>query len=137
MPTLFERLQAALADRYAIEREIGRGGMATVFLAQDLRHKRPVAVKVLAPDIGRTVGPDRFVREIEIAAQLTHPHILPMFESGGKDGWRSATRCGSRVRWQTRSTTRIATASYTAISSPRTCYSRKGTPSSPTSGSPA
>ncbi len=79
-------LRAALAGRYAIERELGRGGMATVVLATDLKHKRQVAIKVLAPEIARTVGAERFLREIEIAARLVHPHILPVFDSGEADG---------------------------------------------------
>jgi serine/threonine-protein kinase len=84
--TLLERLRSALAGRYAVERELGRGGMATVFLAEDIKHKRPVAIKVLMPDIGRLVGSERFLREVEIAARLTHPHILPVFDSGDADG---------------------------------------------------
>jgi eukaryotic-like serine/threonine-protein kinase len=83
---LLSRLRSALAGRYDVERELGQGGMATVYLAQDLRHKRPVAVKVLSPEIAHTVGADRFLREIEIAARLTHPHILPVFDSGAADG---------------------------------------------------
>jgi serine/threonine-protein kinase len=86
MNDLRTRLQAVLGGAYTIERELGRGGMATVFLAQDLKHKRPVAIKVLAPEIARSVGPQRFLREIEIAARLTHPHILPVFDSGEGDG---------------------------------------------------
>jgi len=81
-----ERLTKALADRYQIEREIGSGGMATVFLAQDLKHNRRVAIKVLRPELAATLGPDRFVREIEIAAQLSHPHILPLHDSGEAKG---------------------------------------------------
>jgi eukaryotic-like serine/threonine-protein kinase len=76
------RLAAALAGRYVLEREIGAGGMATVYLAQDLRHKRSVAVKVVRPELGGTEGLDRFLREIELAARLQHPHILPVFDSG-------------------------------------------------------
>jgi tRNA A-37 threonylcarbamoyl transferase component Bud32/tetratricopeptide (TPR) repeat protein len=76
------RLQLALADRYAIERELGRGGMATVYLARDLKHHRQVAIKVLKPELAAALGPSRFLREIEIAAQLTHPHILPLYDSG-------------------------------------------------------
>jgi eukaryotic-like serine/threonine-protein kinase len=76
------KLQAALADRYAIERELGRGGMATVYLARDLRHDRPVALKVLHPDLAATLGPDRFQREIRFAARLQHPHILTVLDSG-------------------------------------------------------
>jgi serine/threonine protein kinase len=71
-----------LAGRYTIERELGRGGMATVYLAQDLRHRRPVAVKILRPEVAATLGSQRFLREIEIAARLTHPHILPLHDSG-------------------------------------------------------
>lgn len=70
MPDTFERLKAALADRYAIEHELGSGGMATVYLAQDLKHERQVAVKVLRPELAATLGPERFLREIEIAAKL-------------------------------------------------------------------
>jgi len=77
-----ERLKSSLADRYAIEREIGAGGMATVYLATDLRHHRQVAVKVLRPDLAATVGPERFLREIEVTAALRHPHILPLLDSG-------------------------------------------------------
>jgi eukaryotic-like serine/threonine-protein kinase len=72
---------AVLAGRYTIERELGRGGMATVYLAQDLRHHRAVAVKVLRPEFAAYLGSDRFLREIEIAARLTHPHILPLHDS--------------------------------------------------------
>ncbi len=87
MSDQFQRLKAALADRYAIERELGSGGMATVYLAEDLRHHRKVAVKVLRPELAESVGPDRFVREIEIAAGLHHPHILPLYDSGEADGF--------------------------------------------------
>ncbi len=76
------RLQAALADRYRIQRELGRGGMATVYLAEDLRHKRPVALKLFRPELAATIGPERFLREIETAARLQHPHVLPVFDSG-------------------------------------------------------
>jgi serine/threonine-protein kinase len=79
-------LTTALADRYAIERELGRGGMATVYLAQDLKHHRAVAMKVLRPELAGAIGPERFLREIEIAAGLSHPHILPLFDSGSLDG---------------------------------------------------
>jgi hypothetical protein len=81
------RLMAALAERYQIQRELGAGGMATVYLAQDLRHHRAVAVKVLRPELAQTLGPERFLREIEIAAQLHHPHILPLYDSGEADGF--------------------------------------------------
>jgi serine/threonine-protein kinase len=81
-----ERLQTALADRYRIERELGRGGMATVYLARDLKHGRQVALKVLRPELGPSLGADRFQREIAIAARLQHPHILGLFDSGATDG---------------------------------------------------
>ena len=80
------RLTAALHDRYTIERQIGEGGMATVFLAEDLKHRRPVAIKVLRPELAATVGSERFLREIEMAAKLQHPHILPVYDSGDADG---------------------------------------------------
>ena len=80
------RLRSALAGRYAIERELGRGGMATVYLATDLKHRRPVALKVLDPELARSVGPERFLQEIRIAASLTHPNILPLHDSGEAEG---------------------------------------------------
>ena len=86
MPDLLERLTTALGDRYAIQSEIGRGGMAAVFLAGDLKHHRKVAVKVMHPDISSDVATERFLREIEIAAGLTHPLILPIHDSGQADG---------------------------------------------------
>jgi serine/threonine-protein kinase len=87
MADLLENLKAALADRYAIEREIGAGGMATVYLAEDLKHHRKVAVKVLRSELAASLGAERFLREIEIAANLTHPHILGLFDSGEADGF--------------------------------------------------
>jgi serine/threonine-protein kinase len=81
-----DSLVRALADRYRVEREIGSGGMATVYLAQDLRHGRRVAIKVLRSDLAERLGPDRFTREIEIAAALTHPHILPLHDAGNAEG---------------------------------------------------
>ncbi|MEE8117862.1 MAG: serine/threonine-protein kinase, partial [Gemmatimonadales bacterium] len=86
MPPELDRQKAALADRYAVEREIGAGGMATVYLARDLKHDRQVAVKVLRPDLAVALGPDRFLQEIEIAAQLHHPHIMPLYDSGRAGG---------------------------------------------------
>jgi eukaryotic-like serine/threonine-protein kinase len=83
---LSQSLQEALNDRYRIERQLGRGGMATVFLAEDLKHHRRVAIKVLDPEVAVTVGPERFRLEIETVARLTHPHILPLFESGQAEG---------------------------------------------------
>ena len=81
------RLQAALADRYTIERELGQGGMATVYLAEDLKHHRKVALKVLRPELAVTIGAGRFSREIEVAARLQHPNILPLLDSGEADGF--------------------------------------------------
>ncbi|MBE0594833.1 MAG: protein kinase, partial [Gemmatimonadales bacterium] len=86
-PEVPGRLTAALADRYAVERELGRGGMATVYLAEDLKHRRHVAIKVLRPELAGAIGPERFLREIEIAAGLDHPHILPLYDSGEDDGF--------------------------------------------------
>ncbi len=86
MTDTFERLRAALADRYEIERELGRGGMAVVYLARDLKHDRHVAIKVLRPEVSAALGADRFLREIQIAARLQHPHILPLHDSGQADG---------------------------------------------------
>ncbi|MGH9260958.1 MAG: serine/threonine-protein kinase, partial [Acidimicrobiales bacterium] len=80
------RLRRALAGRYTVERELGRGGMAVVFLAQDQKHHRRVAVKVLRPELAAGLGPDRFLREIQIGAGLSHPHILPLFDSGQAGG---------------------------------------------------
>ena len=87
MSTHQDQLQSALAERYLIEREIGRGGMATVYLAQDRKHRRPVAVKILHPHLAANLGPERFHREVEIAARLSHPHILPLHDSGEADGF--------------------------------------------------
>jgi serine/threonine-protein kinase len=86
MADQLDRLKNALTDRYAIEREIGSGGMATVYLAKDIRHDREVAIKVLRPDLAAVLGPDRFLQEIKIAAQLQHPNILPLHDSGEADG---------------------------------------------------
>jgi serine/threonine protein kinase/tetratricopeptide (TPR) repeat protein len=81
-----ERLHTALAGRYSLERELGQGGMATVYLADDLKHHRKVAIKVLRPELGYLLGADRFAREIRIAAGLNHPHILQLHDSGEADG---------------------------------------------------
>src|ERR1043166_8739721 len=83
---MIERLRAALADRYGIEREIGQGGMAVVFLARDLKHHRPVALKVLRAELPASIGVERFLREIQTAAGLNHPHILPLHDSGEAAG---------------------------------------------------
>ncbi|HXH28866.1 MAG TPA: serine/threonine-protein kinase, partial [Candidatus Polarisedimenticolia bacterium] len=82
-----DRLASALADRYRIERQLGQGGMATVYLAEDLKHDRKVAIKVLRPELAAVLGADRFVQEIKTTAQLQHPHILPLFDSGDADGF--------------------------------------------------
>ncbi len=82
-----ERLRASLTNAYTIDRELGRGGMATVYLAQDCKHDRVVALKVLHPDLAASLGPDRFLREIKLAARLNHPHILPLHDSGAADGF--------------------------------------------------
>lgn len=81
-----DRLTSALSDRYRIERELGKGGMATVYLAEDLRHGRKVAVKVLLPELAAVLGAERFLSEIHVTAALQHPHILPLFDSGQADG---------------------------------------------------
>jgi formylglycine-generating enzyme required for sulfatase activity len=81
-----ERLRNALAQRYRIEREVGVGGMATVYLAEDLKHERRVAIKVLRPELAAALGPDRFLREIKLTARLNHPHILPLLDSGETNG---------------------------------------------------
>jgi len=81
------RLKAALEDRYAIERELGEGGMATVYLAKDIKHNRHVALKVLKPELAAVVGAERFLAEIETTARLQHPNILPLFDSGEADSF--------------------------------------------------
>ncbi|HMV31832.1 MAG TPA: serine/threonine-protein kinase, partial [Gemmatimonadales bacterium] len=86
MSDTLAKLQAALKDRYGIQRELGRGGMATVYLATDLKHDREVAIKVLHPELAATLGPERFDREIKFAAKLQHPNILGLFDSGDADG---------------------------------------------------
>src|SRR6476469_2998182 len=85
MAELLTRLQSALADRYRIDSEIGAGGMATVYLAQDLRHDRKVALKLLRPELSAAIGSERFLAEIKLTANLQHPHILPLFDSGEAD----------------------------------------------------
>ena len=83
--TSIDQVRSALAQTYNIDRELGRGGMATVFLAQDVKHDRIVALKVLHPDLAASMGAERFLREIKLAARLNHPHILPLFDSGAAD----------------------------------------------------
>ena len=82
-----ERLAVALGDRYVIERELGAGGMATVYLARDVKHEREVALKVLRPELGAVLGVERFLSEIKISARLDHPHILTLIDSGAADGF--------------------------------------------------
>src|SRR3970282_2753864 len=79
------RLSAALAGKYRLERELGAGGMATVYLAEDVKHSRKVAIKVLKPELAAVLGADRFLTEIKTTANLQHPHILPLFDSGEAD----------------------------------------------------
>src|SRR5438093_1366237 len=85
MDALFQR-KTSLRDRYEIEREIGAGGMATVYLAHDIRHDRPVALKLLNPELGAVLGVERFLAEIKVTANLQHPNILPLFDSGEAEG---------------------------------------------------
>src|SRR4026207_1237347 len=87
MASVVARLAAAMADRYRIERELGQGGMATVYLAEDLRHRRKVALKVLKPELAAVLGGERFVQETTPTAALQHPHILPLFDSGTAEGF--------------------------------------------------
>jgi serine/threonine-protein kinase len=87
VPDTLVHLNTALAGRYTLERELGAGGMATVYLARDLRHDRDVALKVLRPDLAASVGAERFLREIHLAAKLSHPNILPLFDSGEAGGF--------------------------------------------------
>jgi serine/threonine-protein kinase len=84
---LLDRLTTALASRYIIERELGAGGMATVYLAQDLKHDRRVAIKVLRPELAAVIGAERFLSEIRTTANLQHPHILALFDSGVADSF--------------------------------------------------
>src|SRR3954471_3938371 len=85
-PPELPRLQSALREHYLVESEIGAGGMATVYAARDLRHDRRVAIKVMRPELATSVGAERFLREITIAAQLQHPHILGLLDSGSAEG---------------------------------------------------
>src|SRR5215208_1934432 len=152
------RLTAALSDRYRLERELGQGGMATVYLAEDLRHGRRVAIKVLHPELSAVLGSERFLAEIKVTANLQHPHILGLIDSGEADGllyyvmpfvagnrsapgwcvsgsFRWRTRSGSPARSPPRSTTPTVRAWSTAISSRRTFCCRMGRRWWPTSAS--
>ena len=86
MTEIRRELRGALAERYTVEREIGRGGMATVYLAHDVRHQRLVALKVLDPELGAVLGVERFLSEIRVTANLQHPNLLPLFDSGEAAG---------------------------------------------------
>src|SRR5690349_9400073 len=86
MPTSFEHLDRVFAGRYSIERELGRGGMAVVYLGRDMKHDREVAIKVFLPELSSSVGAERFLQEIATTANLQHPNILPLFDSGDLDG---------------------------------------------------
>src|ERR687896_79223 len=83
---MLPQLAAAVADRYRVERQIGAGGMALVYLARDLKHDRNVALKVLRPELGAVLGTERFLSEIRVTANLQHPNLLPLFDSGSADG---------------------------------------------------
>ncbi len=108
MASIPERLSAALEGRYRIERELGAGGMATVYLAADLKHDRKVAIKVLKPELAAVLGAERFVQEIKTTAALSHPHILPLFDSGEAGGFlrgvaeiHRGTQATGRTDWLT------------------------------------
>jgi TolB-like protein/tRNA A-37 threonylcarbamoyl transferase component Bud32/tetratricopeptide (TPR) repeat protein len=103
MPSSLDRIKIAIADHYEIERELGHGAMATVYLAHDLKLNRRVAVKVLLPELGFVLGPERFRREIELATKLSHPHILPIYDSGEADGqlyYVMPYVAGETLRWR-------------------------------------
>ena len=153
-----DALTTALAGHYRVEREIGSGGMATVYLAHDLKHDRDVAIKVLHPDLGAALGGERFLSEIRTTARLQHPHILPLLDSGDADGLlyyvmplvtgetlrarlsvnascQLPTRCASHVKSRVRSTTHIDRTSSTATSSRRIFSCTMGPRSWPISAS--
>ncbi|MDH5197227.1 MAG: serine/threonine protein kinase, partial [Gemmatimonadota bacterium] len=87
MTEITEKLKIAIADRYVIEQEVGQGGMATVYLAHDVKHDRKVALKVLRPELAAVIGADRFLQEIKVTANLQHSHILPLYDSGAAEGF--------------------------------------------------
>ncbi len=92
------RLESALAGRYKIERKLGEGGMASVYLAEDIKHKRKVALKILRPELAAVIGGERFLSEITTTANLQHPHILALFDSGEADGYLYyVSRTGART----------------------------------------
>ena len=107
MSQLFTDVSRALRDSYVLDRELGEGGMACVFLAREIKHDRLVALKVLKPELAHVIGSDRFLREIRVMARLTHPHIVPLLDSGNVDGLLYYTmpvvhgeKCVLRVRTQ-------------------------------------
>ena len=153
-----QRLRGALADRYSIERQVGMGGMATVYLARDSKHDRQVALKVLRPELAAVLGTERFLSEIRVMAHLQHPHILPLHDSGQAAGliyYVMPYVAGESLRDRlsrekqlaiedaleitrvvaSASTTRTGTTWCTATSSPKTSYCPTGRPWSRTSGS--
>ena len=159
MANVVDRLNAALEGRYVVERALGEGGMATVYLAQDVRHERPVAMKVFRPELSAVLGADRFLAEIKTTANLQHPHILALYDSGeadgllfyvmpyvedeslrdswiGKSSFPWLTRFASRLKWPTRWSTPTASPSSTETSNPPMSFFRTAAPSCRTSGSP-
>src|SRR3954453_7000928 len=119
-------LSSALADRYRIERELGQGGMATVYLAHDLKHDRKVAIKVLRPELAAVLGAERFLSEIRVTANLQHPNLLPLFDSGDAagqlyyvmpyvDGESVRTRLDRETQLPVPEAVRIATAVASAL----------------------
>ncbi|HEX9691725.1 MAG TPA: protein kinase [Gemmatimonadales bacterium] len=90
--TITQQLSTALADRYQILSHLGEGGMASIYLAQDLKHDRKVAIKVLKPELSAILGGERFLNEIKVTANLQHPNILPLYDSGNIDDRRSCSR---------------------------------------------
>jgi serine/threonine protein kinase len=153
MADTLETVQAAIGDNYRLIRAIGRGGMATVYLAEDVKHHRKVAVKVLKPELAEALGGDRFLQEIEIAAGLTHPHILPLHDSCDVEGclhyvmpfvdgeslrglMNRSRRCSWYKKWLAHSPMHTDKEWYTGTSSRRTFCCRRATRSWPTSVSP-
>jgi serine/threonine protein kinase len=136
-----DKLRAALAEGYEIEEKLGEGGMAAVYRARDLKHDRRVAIKVLRADLAASLGADRFLREIRITAKLSHPHVLPLYDSGEADGqgakgsYPSTTRSVSRARSRRRSLTPTAGDWCIATSNRKTSSWLRGTPLLPTSES--
>jgi len=104
-----ERFEAALAGRYRIERKLGEGGMAPVYLAEDLKHERRVALKILRPELAAVLGAERFLSEIKTTANLQHPHILPLFDSGGAASDDAAPRLVVVSNWLTALGERLGT----------------------------